>query len=195
MNIISQGACWSRCQQVHVHCLSPKGPPVTGSRRPFKLSFRSSVHLFICSFTDPALNSAQLTDACSVQTQSWPRVPQRCDRRLSPGTHSPVGGALGPPALPLSGVQQRIDVRGWLVVRSRPLVVMTQNQPRSGQGCPRHTVSRQRARTGACPPTPRTSEVARPGEGKGEPSDGSRAAQSYPGLFGGPSRQDFKDIR
>ena len=100
MNIISQGACWSRCQQVHVHCLSPKGPPVTGSRRPFKLSFRSSVHLFICSFTDPALNSAQLTDACSVQTQSWPRVPQRCDRRLSPGTHSPVGGGAGAPSPP-----------------------------------------------------------------------------------------------
>lgn len=55
MNIISQGACWSQWQQVHIHCLSPKGPPVTGSQRPFKLSFRSSVHLVICSFTYPAL--------------------------------------------------------------------------------------------------------------------------------------------
>lgn len=115
MNIISQGAYWSRWQQVHVHCLSPKGPPVTGSQRPSKLSFRSSVHLFICSFTYPALNSAQLTDVCSVQTQSWPRVSQKCDRRLSPGTHSPVGraGGLGHPGGPRA-VSPSLTLQTWV---------------------------------------------------------------------------------
>lgn len=53
------------------------------------------VILFMHPFVYPAVNSARLPGTCSVQTQCWPRVTQKCARRLSPGARSPVGEAGG----------------------------------------------------------------------------------------------------